>query len=260
MTYSVNLLPDHTLDLVKHACINGTHDINDETSILYDLLEGALAQGDPETLNRVLETLEEKLTKGQFQDDKKTPFSTRQTLVDVHRLKAQIGGGKMILASLIDEAIPSGDTLIANEQRLANTIDPDQNTGTRRVLATTEGEPVDPHFLIHQTLDGKTHVSVVEREPTDNLQPVHVRISFKSLADALHAMKEPAFGMATLWLLAEELTNDQALPLVEHLELPEPYEAHREANDETMSDYSDYLVHQFNGKKERATYPSIISV
>lgn len=246
-------LREDVLELIKHACINGTPSLAAEADILYGLLETVVMNAHPSALTQLLESLREKLSDGEFQDNPDTPFSAHATLTSTHHLLTQVGGGHRVLANLSREAAPLSDTFPEDFTALPATLDDSQSLRVRRIQSATKGKALDPHFLLQRTPTNEVYLNIVERLPETELEPVRVRIRFETPTHAIHAANQDAFKVAVLWLLAEQASDDLAFTLVDYLTFPANHEALREENDTSMSDYSDYIVRLYDGQREPST-------
>ncbi|EAZ97247.1 hypothetical protein [Marinobacter sp. ELB17] len=108
----------------------------------------------------------------------------------------------------------------------------------KRILDSTEGASVDPHFHIDPTKTGGTLLIVDSKNATSG-----VELSFNNVTSALLATAQPNFGMSAIWLLSGTLEPAAASTLIEkHFALPESVSDLIDEADLTYQMYSEIAV------------------
>jgi len=108
----------------------------------------------------------------------------------------------------------------------------------KRILDSTEGNPIDPHYSVDPKKTGATLLILTKKDSTSG-----VELSFDSITSALIATVQPNFGMSAIWLLSGTLESAAADSLIEkHFALPESVSDLIDEADLTYQMYSEIAV------------------
>lgn len=136
--------------------------------------------------------------------------------------------------------LESGNACIADFSFDADTLGSVPEPEMVRAVAGTEGCSVDPHFSVPVNNLGQPEVGVFSHKDAERA----FYFQFQSHQDIHNFLANPDNVAALLWVLAEVLSDEDALNLIEnHIDLSESAEAHRENSDWTMSEYAENTLH-----------------